>query len=642
MDKQEVVAIKRFLKEQNSKALTDPNSVQVMYRPVLSEEIPDIPNFDDNNFQYNLSWWTEQYRRCIHGWTAPDGVFINPLYYFYLNFGWAYIIDELKGVTEWSQPYYRDGDHEYFDAVYYNMQRKVGNITKNAKNLVVAKGRRKGWTTCELFGINMWFFLFKKEHNTNRSYPDEDILLKERDLFVESYNKIHPFFKYDEGNNELSIITNNAKVIGQGYKKASGVEVKLNKIFFTIVSKLGSKVRGDALILITVIEAGIHTKLKKLISAAEATLNLGTNTFGMILIGGTSDAINNESKDYKNAWYNPSAINAKSIFTPANKCFFGAINYFTGKSHLEYAKHLIMEIRKNKTSSGDVEGVRHSVQENPLSPEESFIPSGNSDYDEDKINNQLMHIMREGLDKEWLPGKLEWELDAQRKRTGKVIFEYNINGLWHVLDKVGIPKPNIQGAHIAGIDDVYKDIAPHSDSVNCMVVRRKETIYYEISDLPVAIYLGRHKSRMIDYEEFHKGTVYWSTMNMYEHNESGGFITYCRDNGFFDTLLYHNQEPGIRLSTPIKSDMTMLGHKMFRDDKHLTITYSPIMESYKYWGSEKNTDIGSAEHLALLGIEKTKNMGSEDKNVSEIYEPEYIRFGVEEYSENEEYFTFGL
>ena len=94
--------------------------------------------------------------------------------------------------------------------------------------------------------------------------------------------------------------------------------------------------------------------------------------------------------------------------------------------------------------------------------------------------------------------------------------------------------------------------------------------------------------------------------------------------------------------------MTHLGLKYFQDDRHTNITSLAIMESFKYWNSDKvNNDISSAFHLVLFGLEKTKNKGT--KLVDEIDKPEkLIDFGVPDYKirdltfEQGGYFTFGV
>ncbi len=635
-------------------ALSNPLSVQVKYRPVLQESIPPLPNPERLDYLQCKDWWTEQLRRCRHGWVCPDDmVFINPIYYFYLNFVKVQVVDELnKGKSGWMSPYFRDGDKEYFDAVYYGQSYEKRGKLFNAKNLVVAKGRRKGWTTCELFGITQWYFLFRQGFNISRAYPNDKVKNKERRLFVTSYSHTHEFFKRNESDEMIDIMIDNEDELSQWtyfIDEKTGKKQKKTQVNSTYLYSVGSDgggVRGDKLSLIIVVEAGIHTKLGTFYPAAEETLKLGDYKFGQMLVGGTSDAINNETIDYKSMYYSPSSYNATTVFTPSWKCYFGCFDYFTGKSMREKALEKIISKRQQIEADGDYELLRSTVQENPITAEESFIPSGKSEYDSIKIDRQYMSILRNRMDDEWVKGRLEWEKDTYGKRTGKVSFVRDASGKWLILERFGVPILNVEGLYVAGIDDVYKDKAPHSTSQNCMVVYMKNSIHVSgVSGLPVAFYLGRHPNRILDYEEFHKGTIYYNPMVMYEHNDSGGYIGYAKEAEIKDRFIYHNGQIGIRLSDETKADMTLLGLRWFAADEHEKVLHSKLIESFKYWDSSINSDIASAFHLVLLAIEKTKKRGTKELEETQSTQAPAFTFGMINPFQSQtssEFFRFGI
>lgn len=608
--------------------LKHPDSVQVIYRPVLQEPLPPIPNPDNDGYSIHRDWWREQVRRCVEGWVAPNGTFINPIYYFFLNFCTVFVVDELdKGRKKWQNPYVRDGDKEYFDEVYYNMSREVDGQVTNAVDLIVGKARRKGWTTCELHGITMWFFIFKTSENISRAYPTDKIKNKERKAFIKAYSFIHPFFKMGIDNVDLSLVEKNEDAISQGYYLNKD-RIITNSIFFFTISADGSSVRGDAIGLIVVVEAGIHTNLKTFKGAADEALGVGDFKFGMTLIGGTSDMIGNKSTDYKDLFYNAAEHGMTKIFTPAWKCWYGAIDYFTGKSLRAKATESI-SLRREKKKKAGIEALRMHIQENPFTAEEAFIPNGDSEYDADKIDAQLMHILREGLDKEWIRGKLEWEKDTYGKKTGRVVFHQNPAGDHCILDVHGLPVHKVENLYLQGIDDVYKDLAPHSDSKNALITYMRPSIYVPgPSDMPVHYYLGRTNNMLLDWEEFEKSIVYYKYPDiMYEHNTES-FLGYAREKGFFEKFLWHAGQVGVRLSDAHIQSFTMLGLKFFNNDRHLNITSYKIMESFKYWGGSKNSDLASAMHLVFFGLDKTKNKGTVTEDT--VQKVEYINFGVQE------------
>ncbi len=603
-------------------ALIDSKSVQVMYRPVVVEGVKELPNPTKLSFEECKDWWSEQYRRCTEGWIAPDGVYINPIYYFYLNFVKVFIIDELnKGKKSWESPYVRDGDKEYFDAVWNNRSYEKNGVYFNAKDVIVAKGRRKGWTTCELYGITMWFFLFRQDISIARAYPSDKILSKERKLFTKAYSYIHNFFKGSDSDEPIDILENNEERVSQYTYTLNkdGVKIKkdlINSVNFFTVTATGGGVRGDALGLIVVVEAGVHTKLLPLKTAADETLKVGDWKFGMMLIGGTSDAINNTNTDYKDLFFNHEDYGMVKIFTPSWKCYFGQFDYFTGKSKRIEALKRILEERERFKQSNNYKAYRSKLQENPISPEEAFIPQGESEYDQVAIDDHIILLLRAQMNKTWLRGRLEYETDINKKRTGNVIFVEDKSGLWLVQEEYGMPITDVKDLYLAAIDDVYKDKAPHSSSKNAMIIYMKKSIHVKgESGLPVAFYLGRHQSRIRDYHEFKKGTIMWNPKVMYEHNETAGYIGFARENGLSHHFIYHNGQIGVRLSDDVKADLTVLGLKYFDDLEYQKILHTDLIESFKYWNSGINSDLCSAMHLLFLAIEKTKKIGTKSEKI---------------------------
>lgn len=626
--------------------LTNPESVQVMYRPVVVSGVRKMPNIFSKTYEEDRKWWTEQVNRCMYGYIAPDGKYINPVYYFYLNFVQVPLINELennkKGIYP---PYYRDGDEVYFDDYYYSLVENENGVTKNAENIIVSKARRKAWTTSELFGITMWHFIFKKSLNISRAYPNEIIQEKERKLFEECYNRIHPFFKKDKNGKAISLVVSNKTTLSQGVIHPGGRKEVINSINLFTVSAKGGGVRGDAIGLIVVVEAGMHTNLKTFFGAAKETVSLSNYQFGNIIIGGTSDAINNESEDYKNMYYGHKIYNARKIFTPADVCFFGAFDYFTGKSNRILAKNLIDKRRKELRDAGDHKALAMFIQENPLFDVEAFIPSTNSEYDSDLIDEQLSLILASEFDNDWIRGKLRYKTQTEEEKKmdiKPVEFHEDPEGLWLVHSKFGFPDHKLDNAYLQSIDDVYKDKAPESDSLNCTMIYLKPNIYTEISDLPVAFYLGRHGSRILDYAEFTKGALFWDTSIMYEHNESNGFIGYARKHSIIDRFIWHNGQIGIRLSGAAVADLTMLGLEYFDEGRHKNILHSDIIKSFKYWGSEKNSDISSAFHLILFGLQKDKigTKFNEESSHRMVEETPVFAFGSD-VSSDAGYFMFG-
>jgi len=589
--------------------LEDPGSAQVKYRPVVKEGCRPIPIQSSPTFYADREWWDEQVRRCMFGWIAPDGVFINPIYYFFLNFIFVDIFDEVNKDQGWKNPYYRDGDKAYFDEVYNNQYKIVGDKHINAKDLIVAKGRRKGWSTSE-WGIEIWWLIFRQERNTLRAYANEDQLKKERPTLEKMYELLHPFWKLNKDGIPTELIMTNNENLVQGYK-IGGTKIPINKIMLTVVDAKGTGARGESIEKITIIEAGTHDKLAPFIGASQDTLKQGIYKFGMILCGGTSDSINNKSTDYKTLFFNAKRNNFRSVFTAANVCYQGCIDYYTGESKRDMAKSIILEERDRRKH--DQKSLAMFIQENPLNVYESFIPSTDSEYDKVKIDQQLHYIFENGMDDLWIKGKFERMRDISGEYTDKVIFKETTSGNWMMLKGHGLPDDSIENLYVIGIDDVYKDKAPHSDSQNAVVVYKRDTTYAkpgELYDLPVCFYLGRHPSRKGDWKEFRDCIDFYSNCKvMFEHNDSSGFIGYAREYGLINRFIYVKGEIGIRVSDQSIADMTYQAINYFDEDRHLRVFHSALIDSFNRWRAE-NSDIASAFHLVLLALSLLKKVGT--------------------------------
>ena len=90
-----LLTISDIIEHQLDEKLYEEHGVQYLYRPVLYQDIPSITP-SEKDLDYAVSWWKEQTNRCRHGWIAPDGHYLNPITYWYLNFCKASMIFNFK------------------------------------------------------------------------------------------------------------------------------------------------------------------------------------------------------------------------------------------------------------------------------------------------------------------------------------------------------------------------------------------------------------------------------------------------------------------------------------------------------------------------------------------------------------------
>lgn len=583
-----------------------PNSVQTKFRPVLQEErIPDKPMvWGDGSFEDR--WWIVQITRCKYGWMyegGPDdphsGTWLNPIYYFYLNF--VTVTIKPDGTPIETAPLYLDTDHEVFDLIYFNQYIKGTGCYAN--NIVIAKGRRKHWTFITHCGVMLWDFVCGWG-NVAIGYPQEDpYMATGSELFMNSYNALHDVWKADV----LDPDTKYKK--GYGIKRkdeTTGKETvfKRNFIMFSPMDKKFDRFRGQNLWRVLFDEAGVYRNLVQCYGATKDCCQEGTFRFGQILIGGTSDAIENKSTDYRKMYFEAYRYDAVTHFIPCYRCAPPDVDWENGISLADIAKPKY-EARRARIK-GDPEVYYKELQENPMNPKECFLPPSKSNYPAHKLDDQAVWILDNYKDKEIVRGRLDF---VGPPKDQKVQFTQDELGPWEVY-RNGFPTPNVKKIHIMGVDDVYEEgDAPFSDSECSIVIYRELDHRVAESDLFVAVYLAR-PGRSKFHIETMKAAIFWDALVMLENNDGvleGKFIK----KNLGDRLMTINGKVGFKGQSEVWTNkMTGIGDEFFNENKHEKIYFLSIIDAFKTWRID-NTDVGSAAHAALLGVDQRQGIGSE-------------------------------
>ncbi|MGG7664073.1 hypothetical protein [Dyadobacter sp. BHUBP1] len=607
-------------------------SVQQLYRPVLYERVPEIPklNADDTDYQ----WWKRQLHRCLYGWIAPNGHYLNGYLYFYLNFCIIPLRKEGEERFDWEPPMYRDNDEEILDIIWANTYRRLPNgKSYNARNHIEAKPRGIAWTTFTLLGVALWTFIFRNDLQIGCAYPNEEAIDTEREWFRTAWQSLHPMFKRWNGK-DLVVLENNRSAFSVGYSQGK-IKRIVNKCRFDIIGQetKAGVYKGKRMNLMIAVEAGLWVgdSLKNYLTENEPSAKLGDDQWGMFLVGGTSNAIINKSTAYRDMFVGHLAYNATRHFTPKTKVLRGCIDYTTGKSDQEGALIKILAHRQSKVA--DPAAYQQEVIENPLTWEEAFLPNNKtSAYNTAAINEQITFIKLNHAQDNWVRGRLEYLMDRYNRPTDNIVFEESPGGDW-CINLEGKPSKIYENLHIAGIDDRYKSRGEGhkvsaGDSKNAMVIYRKPTAYDIKSDMPVAVYYGNAPDMVVAYEEFYKGMLFYNvSKTLYEYN-SEGFILFMREKKALDRLFYVGDQPGIKIKNAhVKAELTYLGTQFFTEGRHKNITLPLILEELMKWGTYENTDIASAFHLVLKLLELTQQSNVTKLDQSYQNESSIIQLG---------------
>ncbi|RYC70662.1 hypothetical protein [Spirosoma sordidisoli] len=618
-------------------------SVQILYRPVLQQRIPDAPKTRGDK---SWAWWKEQLTRIKKGWTEPvTGKYICGYHYWYLNFVKIPRQDnQTKEITGWDAPFYRDNDDEIMSMMWRNRYRDLaGGASINAKNSVFAKPRTIGYTQMEFLGVDSYHFIFMagRERYIGRGYPTEKPKLAERGWFKTLYTEhIHPFFKTWNGR-ALEVVVENQDDFAVGYFTGRSSYIVHNWIQYRLVPNEASAgvFKSMRLTKLTAVEAGLWTgdSLDNFYVENKDCLEGGDLKWGMMVIGGTSNAVINKSSNYKTIFFNPEAYKAKSHFTPKTKALLGFIDERTGRSRVDDALAHIMALRKQSEGSG--EKYAKELVENPLTPQEAFEPSASFAYDQLKIKSQIGYVTSHGFDQLWMSGKIEYIRGSDNKKVEFIPdapgTPEKLRGPWRI-NQAGLPNHKIPNLHVGAIDDVYKKAKPGQklkkrDSRNCMIIYRQPTLLLgDNNDMPVALYYDKLPDMQATYHEFYKGMLLYDVQQtIYEYN-TDAFPDWLRDRNQSHRLWWINDHtPGIEVKGGVKTELTALGYQYLASNRHHHITLVPLLESLLLWGSGENDDIGSAFHCLLYLLHATKDRSFTEQESEQLLAgySEYIQLG---------------
>jgi len=587
-------------------------SKQVLYRPVNPVVIPPYANILIEESDA-AEWWAEEIRRVKYGWTAPDGVWLNPVLYFHLNWMRFSVIDQKGKKSEAEQPYYFYQDKVTLDTIWFARRNKLFPQS-TAKDIIATKARGVHWSYL-MCSYLMWSYLIDQ---VNCSYlgPDTVTITRFRDeVFRPALANMHPAWmppayvkkrseKSEDGKDPLTMLINADKAKYLDFTDR-GVEFERHAVTFKEASKPVNinAMRGARDHVIVIDEAGKYTKnyLSMLVSTCEHVVALNMLRHGHMIIGGTSDKVSNSSSDYERL-YKENTPHRKRFFIKATSLYLGEWDMHTGKCNEERALDKILARRAELQAEGDMVKLQYAIQEMPLNDWECFQMPTLSGYNASYLDARMYDIRIDGRDKKWKRGKLEYNRYASGDTNTEVHFKEDPSGDW-LIHEDGMPQTDYIGLDYAAIDDYYKDESQDAEpSKGAMVIWRGEHFNVDFNDAPVAYYLGRPSTKTKLFNEFIKGMRFYGGKDGIEvlaENNDESFIKDLRKKGLFSCVRHINGKPGIRQSDKTISEQTGLCEDYIESESFAKMDSPEIIDALRQW-RKKNTDLGSAFHTLLV------------------------------------------
>lgn len=442
--------------------------------------------------QRYISWWTEQWRRCINGYEV-GGVKITGIHYFYLNF-WK--IKSKKKTEGYISPRFLDLDFIFFS--------DIQEAYRQHKHYLCLKRRQIGMSekAVAVIAYNYTFFagsesliIAGESQFADQSFEKLKIGLDQMSRFSES-DSADAFYRRRIANNDSQIKA------GFVFK---GVERGFASVAYKRIAKHNSQIASGLSTLSTVLyeESGRFPDLDIVDSMINPILEEG----GVIGDGkiklyiGTGGEMDKGAAKFESYYYNPEEHNIlefenefddnPEIYSGLSKVarFFPAWYYYAmdhdGNSYKELGIALLNE-RRSKIK--DPIKLHTEKTQMPIYPHEAFLRSGESPFNTEKLNRQKGFLFKSKIKDTYKYGRIDPIVEG-----GKVIgmqwttgdpTEFDADGdykypiLLHNFPmkplgsedgsdetRVIFNKPRYANLYFGGTDSYDRDDAPSSDSL---------------------------------------------------------------------------------------------------------------------------------------------------------------------------------
>lgn len=618
-----------------------------------------------------FEYWDEESRRCVNGYTTPEGNYITGYNYFYLNYFkiWLNKIDPITGKSSriLSFPKYYDYDKAYFDA--------IEEAEKEGKHLTVIKKRGAGYSFKAASMMCRNFYLVEG----SKSY----VIASETEFLT----KDGTLTKAWEGMDFIDEYT-------AWYKKKQKIDTKMHKRASMIIDRDGvkmevgykseiigislkndiQKARGKRGKLVLWEEAGKFPGLKAAWQIARPSVeDTDHKAFGLMVAYGTGGTSEGDYESLKDLFYEPDGYNClpiKNIWDDgaSRSCGFFVPQYYNmgrfmdedGNSDVKEAiKFEIAEREKLFASVTDRTAIDRYVAEQPFTPMEATLSVSSNIFPKAELIKHLAYIRNNKKIQEYKQvGDLLTEPDGSlvwRQSTKPMdLTTYRLSEKMDPSGEIVIWEHPVEnppyGLYIAGCDP-YDHDQSNSGSLGSVFIYKRFQQFDKTYDILVAEYTGRPKTAEIFYERTRKLLIYYSVRLLFE-NQNVGLLTYFR-NKHADYLLADqpdiidkiikkstvNRPKGIHMTDEIK----IFGEGHIKDwltkergDGKLnlhTIMSEPLLEELIAYNDKGNFDRVIAFMLIMIYKEelydiKLRENKEENKKISFFSKPVFVNYGT--------------
>lgn len=540
------------------------------------------------------NFWKEEKRRCIEGYTAPDGDYITGYFYFYLNYCPIYKIipkldskgkplinekGDIIGDRIKSFPEFWDGDYDYFNY--------LDSCEKNGKHGAVLKTRGRGYSFKGASMLNRNFFLIPG----SKSYviADQSSFLGGEDGILSkaweqmshindhtAWAKKMEFHNTDDHKRASYKWTVNGVVQEKGY---------MSDIIGVTLKNDPQRARGKRGKLILFEEAGKFPSLLQAWQIARPSVEQGGVTFGLLVCFGTGGTEGADFDGLSELFDSPEGYNIKGVPNTWDegmehtKCGFFMPEYMNlagyydkdGNSDIQGALKAIKADREQVLkNTRDTSAYKRHVAEKPINTIEARMKLSGNMFPTIDLNGVLAKLeLDPKYEASLFKGKFELDVDGtvlfKENPEARILYNFphrkedNLNApviLYQLpvrMNDGSVPT----GLYIAGTDPYNSDESTGPSLGSTFVMNK-------LTNQIVAEYTARPETLDDYYEQVRRLLLFYNARCLYEKSTQGMYSHFekyrsvhllCPEPTIIKDII-SNPTPsktlGIRMPTPIK------------------------------------------------------------------------------------------
>lgn len=503
------------------------------------------------NTQPYFDFWDEERRRCLEGYTTPEGdITVTGYHYFYLNYCTIQVavdrtLHDGTVIAERKQkfPRFYDTDHDYFHS--------IDRCRRENKHLIVLKGRRKGFSYKAASMLNRNYFLVR--HSKNFVFAGMKEFLTGVDAIL---TKAWDMMNFIDDNTAWT----QPRLLNRPMEKTAGYKKRVNGQYIEkgMMSSIAGislkddpdKVRGKAGELVFFEEAGAFPELLDAWSVAMPTMRQGSKTLGTMIAFGTggTEGTGFESLDelfyhpdsydclsFENIWSETSFGTKCGFFVPIYDILDGFIDE-DGNSLVEEAKAFELGEREKKRQGNDPKSYDKYLAEHPFTPEEATLQTTANLFNQANIKQQLDRVKAFDLHTMGVPGELSkvesgiqfkanWDLRPVDRFPHRK--EDDLSGCVVVYEAPQKINGKVPDFMYFICHDPYAHDKSSSNSLGAAYVIKRPNRISQPDDMIVASYVGRPNTQDEYNSNLFMLSVYYNAKIGFE-NDRGDVIGYAK------------------------------------------------------------------------------------------------------------------